>query len=99
MGAVYTLGPQPGTVCTASDGTSPPSACDDGPFGKGTGGELRYRVTIPANGSTTLWVAVAGSDQGLRDAKSQLASALSDPAGELNAKIASRRALAANTQS
>ena len=26
---------------------SPPFACDDGPFGKGAGGELRYRVTVP----------------------------------------------------
>ena len=45
--------------------TSPPSACDDGPFGKGTGGELRYQVTVPASGSKTLWVAVAGSDKGV----------------------------------
>ena len=25
-----------------------PAQCDDGPFGKGTGGELRYQVTVPA---------------------------------------------------
>ena len=30
-----------------------PSACDDGPFGKGTGGQLRYSVTVPAGGSKT----------------------------------------------
>jgi hypothetical protein len=83
-------GPQPGTVCAATDSTSPPSACDDGPFGKGTGGELRYDVTVPAGGSKTLWVAVAGSDKGLDDAKSQLAGALRDPAGALAAKIDSR---------
>ncbi|MDT5042142.1 MAG: hypothetical protein QOE51_3127, partial [Actinoplanes sp.] len=90
-------GPQPGRVCAASDSTSPPSACDDGPFGKGTGGELRYRVTIPAHGSTTLWVAVAGSDQGLGAARSELAGALSHPAGELSQKIAARAALSAHT--
>ncbi|MBV9808219.1 MAG: hypothetical protein JO286_13595, partial [Solirubrobacterales bacterium] len=91
-------GPQPGTVCAATDSTSLPSACDDGPFGKGTGGQLRYRIRIPAHGSRTLWIAVAGSDRGLGAARSELAGALSDPAGELATKIASRRALAANTQ-
>ncbi|HEY1568779.1 MAG TPA: hypothetical protein VGF68_17245 [Solirubrobacteraceae bacterium] len=91
-------GPQGNTVCQADDSTSLPSACDDGPFGKGTGGELRYRVTIPAGGSTTLWIAVAGSDQGMSAAKSELAGAISDPAGELAQKIASRQALGRNTQ-
>jgi hypothetical protein len=91
-------GPQRGKVCPATDGTSLPSACDDGPFGTGTGGELRYSVTIPAGATRTLWIAVAGSDQGLADAQSQLAGALTDPAGELRAKVASRQALAANTQ-
>jgi hypothetical protein len=91
-------GPQPGHMCAANDGTSLPSACDDGPFGRGTGGKLNYRVTVPANGSATVWIAVAGSDQGLRDAKAQLAGALQDPARELAAKIAAREALARNTQ-
>ena len=91
-------GPQPGRVCAADDSTSPPSACDDGPFGKGTGGELRYSVTIPAHGSTTLWIAVAGSDQGLGAARSELAGALSNPTQELREKIATRAALAAYTR-
>ena len=43
-----------------------PRDCDDGPFGKGTGGQLRYTIQLPANGSRTLWVAVAGSDAGER---------------------------------
>ena len=92
-------GPQsPAKVCSASDSTSLPSACDDGPFGRGTGGELRYRVTIPAHGTKTLWIAVAGSDQGLHAAKSELAGAIADPAGEFAAKIESREALARNTE-
>jgi hypothetical protein len=90
-------GPQSGTTCAASDGTSPPSACDDGPFGRGTGGQLDYSVAVPAHGSTTLWIAVAGSDQGLADARSQLAGALANPQSELQNKIAARNALAANT--
>ncbi|MBV9918011.1 MAG: hypothetical protein JO153_16030 [Solirubrobacterales bacterium] len=91
-------GPQTGTVCAASDSTSLPRACDDGPFGRGTGGELRYSITVPAHGSQTVWVAVAGSDQGLASAQSELARALRDPNGELQAKIAARRALSALTR-
>jgi hypothetical protein len=89
-------GPQPGHVCPATDSTSPPSACDDGPFGKGTGGELRYQVTVPAGGSKTLWVAVAGSDKGqtqaesLSQAQSELDGSLQDPDGALAAKVAAR---------
>ena len=37
-------GPQGTNVCIAEE---PPSACDDGPFGKGKGGQLRYEVTCP----------------------------------------------------
>jgi hypothetical protein len=91
-------GPQPGTVCASSDSTSPPHACDDGPYGRGTGGELRYAIRVPAHGSSTLWVAVAGSDQGLKDARAQLAGAILDPAAELARKIAERVAIAQPTQ-
>lgn len=91
-------GPQPGTVCTANDSTSMPSACDDGPFGHGTGGELTYQVTVPAHSSTTLWIAVAGSDQGLSDAKTQLAGTLKNPDQTLADKIASRAQLGSSTQ-
>src|SRR4051794_32808721 len=83
--------------CPASDSTSPPSACDDGPFGKGTGGELRYRITIPAHATRTLWIAVVGSDHGLAPARGELAATLRDPAGALAAKRAARRRLAART--
>ena len=31
--------------------------CDDGPFGKGTGGQLRYDVRVKGHDSTTLWIA------------------------------------------
>ena len=75
-----------------------PSACDDGPFGKGTGGQLRYAVSLPANGSKTVWVAVAGSDAGVAPARSELAAALKDPAGALEAKIAAREKLSSWTQ-
>jgi hypothetical protein len=96
-GGVY-RGPQPDTRCASTDSTSPPSACEDGPDGRGTGGELHYNVHVPAHGSTTLWIAVAGSDLGLPDAQHQLAGALRNPAGELAAKVARRQALSRLTQ-
>src|SRR6476469_2992206 len=45
-------GPQPGHRCTGNEPGAPadpkPSACDDGPFGRGTGGELSYSLSLPA---------------------------------------------------
>src|SRR3954451_24095490 len=91
--------PPPPGHCDANDGTSPPSGCSDGPFGRGTGGELQYRVTVPGNGTTTLWVGAAGSNDGatqaqsISDAQSELNAALNDPAGELSDKVAARTKL------
>ena len=64
--------------------------CDEGPFGEGTGGQLRHEVSVPAGGERTVWVAVAGSDQGARQARAQLRAALADPDAALAAKRASR---------
>ena len=69
---------------------SRPSACDDGPHGKGVGGQLRYRVTIGARGVETVWIAVAGSNRGLDDARKELDMALQDPDAQL--RPSSRRA-------
>src|SRR4051812_15030495 len=60
-------GAQPGTVC-AADSKSLPSGCDDGPFGKGTGGQLRYTVTVAPGRAETVWVAVAATRQDLAGA-------------------------------
>lgn len=83
-------GPQGDNVCSAEE---PPSACDDGPFGRGAGGRLTYEVTVPAGGTERLWVAVAGSDQGLAEARAELDAALADPDAALAAKVAERRRL------
>jgi hypothetical protein len=88
-------GPQGNNVCKAQE---MPSVCDDGPFGKGTGGQLRYQVTVPPRSTKALWIAVAGSDKGLDPARSELAAAIQDPAGELAAKIASRRQVSSWSQ-
>jgi hypothetical protein len=89
-------GPQPGTVCKDGDKVAP-SACDDGPHGKGTGGQLRYKVTVPAKGREAVWIAVAGSDAGMTAAKRELTMALRDPDAQLATKIAARERLAAHS--
>ena len=88
-------GPQGANVCTAQE---PPSQCDDGPFGKGAGGQLRYRVRVDGRDSETLWIAVTGSDKGPRDARSELKAALRNPAKELAAKIEARKRAGAMTR-
>jgi hypothetical protein len=90
-------GPQPGTVCT-SDQEVAPSVCDDGPHGKGVGGQLRYRVTIGARAVETVWVAIAGSDRGVDDARRELDAALQDPTAQLTAKQQARNALQARSR-
>ncbi|HEY3630407.1 MAG TPA: hypothetical protein VGL21_05880 [Jatrophihabitantaceae bacterium] len=95
-------GPQPGHRCTGTEPGAPadpkPSACDDGPFGKGTGGELTYHVSLPSHGSKTVWLAAAGSDSGVSDARHELSRVLDDPARALATKVAARTGLAGRTQ-
>jgi hypothetical protein len=88
-------GPQGTNVCTADE---MPSACDDGPFGKGKGGQLRYEVTVPGGGSETLWIAVAGSDESPASARGELDAALRNPGEQLAAKIADRERWGGFTQ-
>jgi hypothetical protein len=90
-------GPQAGTVCKDGDATAP-SGCDDGPFGQGSGGQLRYRLTLGSRTAQTVWVAVAGSDRGIADAKKQLAKALASPQAQFDAKVAERDQLAARSK-
>ncbi|MDQ6849105.1 MAG: glycogen debranching protein, partial [Actinomycetota bacterium] len=92
-------GPQSGDiVCGPSGPGTPPTPprCDDTAYGKGTGGELGYRLDVP-NGRRTVWFSVGGSDHGLGAATHNQAAALSDPAGLLREKITQRMNLAART--
>jgi hypothetical protein len=95
-------GPQPGHRCTGTESGAPadpkPSACDDGPFGKGTGGQLTYSVDLPAGGSRTVWLGVAGSDHGSAQAQQELTALLADPSAALAEKVAARSQLAGMTQ-
>ena len=88
-------GPQGTNVCSAQE---MPSACDDGPFGRGAGGQLRYELTVQAGGSRTIWVAVAGSDKGLAPARDELVAALRDPDRQLAAKVTARERWGAFTR-
>lgn len=89
-------GPQdPAVVCPA-DGTAP-AHCDDSVFGKGTGGRLSYDVRVRPGRPTTVWFAVAGSDQGRDAADREYRRTISNPAKLLKAKIASRAAVGAKT--
>jgi hypothetical protein len=92
-------GPQdPATICPASNSPDPqPARCDDTAYGNGTGGQLSYRVQVPA-GSRTVWFAVSGSDNGLDDALAMQRRALDDPAEMLAEKVAQRKALDQNTR-
>jgi hypothetical protein len=95
-------GPQPGHRCTGEEPGAPadpkPSECDDGPFGKGTGGQLTYSVDLPAGGSRTVWLGVAGSDHGSAQAQQELTAVLADPSAALAEKVAARSQLAGMTQ-
>jgi hypothetical protein len=83
-----------GRVCASQpDDTRLPSRCDDGPFGKGTGGRLEYRVKLRGGKATTLWIAVAGSDVSPGAARAELARLTRDPERALRRKRAARRQL------
>src|SRR5829696_3947354 len=85
-------GPQdPAEIC-------PPDPCDDGASGKGAGGELRYDVPLQAGQTRTIWIAVAGSEQGPAGAHGELDTLLANPEGTLEQKISERKTLAGRTQ-
>jgi hypothetical protein len=85
-------GPQGNLIC----GDPTPADCDDGPYGKGTGGQLTYTLNVGAGGQT-VWFAVAGSDQGVAPAQADLARALAAPDALLAAKQAARAQVSEHT--
>ena len=88
-----------GRVCPTADRPEPmPSECDDGPFGRGTGGQLRYRVKLKRARSETLWVAVAGSENSPAEARSEFARLTHKPERLAAEKVAARRALARHSR-
>jgi hypothetical protein len=87
-----------GRRCVDVEPKPMPSDCDDGPFGKGTGGRLHYRLEVPGGRSRTLWVAVAGSENSPAEARAEYARLTGDPARLLTRQRARRERLAAFTQ-
>ncbi|HEX5913012.1 MAG TPA: glycogen debranching protein, partial [Rubrobacter sp.] len=94
-------------ICPASGPNAPPAPprCDDTDYGKGKGGQLRYDVSIPANGTETVWFAVAGADfdgetpaDAKAEALAQHEAVLADPEALLRQKISDRLALQENTK-
>ena len=53
---------------------------------------------MPAHGSLTQWIAIAGSDRSRNEANAALREALADPAGLLRRKVAERAKLLARTR-
>jgi hypothetical protein len=83
-----------GRGCTAQQRPEPmPRDCDDGPFGRGTGGQLRYRIDLQAQRSKTLWIAVAGSENSPGQARRQFDRLIRRPARKLAIKRAARDSL------
>src|SRR5215218_7924660 len=65
--------------------------------GNGTGGSLRWNLSVGGGQETTLWVAVAGSHTSQQEATNALTTALKNPASSLTQKVDARRALLAQT--
>jgi hypothetical protein len=87
----------PSGTATGSGYWGPTSASDQSVFGtKGEGGQLTWNLAVPAAGRT-LWLGVAGSQNGPAGAGQALQAALANPAGLLQSKIAERDAVAAQT--
>src|SRR5918995_2472699 len=62
-------------------------------YGNGTGGRMRWDLSVGAGKERTLWVAVAGSHRSKAEATGALNSALDGPANLLTQKVNSRLAL------
>jgi len=88
-----------GRRCTAEQTPAPmPRDCDDGPFGRGTGGRLEYDVRVPAGRAATLWIAVAGSENSEAEARREFRRLTAEPQRLVARKQASRAALGRWTQ-
>lgn len=89
--------PSPGKVSTGPGFWGPTPADQQATFGsKGRGGELSWSLPVPAGGRT-LWLGVAGSQDGASPAARALRAGLANPEHLLATKVAGRDAVAAQT--
>jgi hypothetical protein len=89
-------GPQDPAVICPADGTVP-ARCDDSAVGKGTGGRLSYDVALQPGRPTTVWFAVAGSDESRTAAQREFGKAIGNPEKLLKAKISDRAQIGSMT--
>src|SRR5215217_8055290 len=66
--------------------------------GNGTGGSLRWNLSVGGGQETTLWVAVAGSNSSQSEAQSAVQGALNNPDNVLVQKVSGRQGLLAKTK-
>src|SRR5215218_3206418 len=66
--------------------------------GNGTGGSLRWNLSVGGGQETTLWVAVAGSNSSQSEAQSAVQGALNNPDNLLAQKVGGRQGLLAKTK-
>ena len=87
------------SICPASgpDAPTQPPRCDDTAYGRGTGGQLAYRVRLTKGRPTTVWFGVGGSRSGPGDAKAALSTLLADPDAALAAKVRARQKVASSS--
>ena len=98
-------GPQsPPVICPPSPEEAP-DRCDDTTYGEGSGGQLRYRVSLPENSRRTVWFAVAGADYDGENPEDAKAAALEEqqevlrrPRALLEEKVSERLALRNKTR-
>ncbi|PTX58867.1 hypothetical protein C8P63_11449 [Melghirimyces profundicolus] len=67
-------------------------------FGNGTGARLGWELELPADGSKTVWFAVAGSHTSEKEADQALRRSLKDPESLLKKKVAEYRRLLERTE-
>jgi hypothetical protein len=88
---------KPAAIATGPRYWGPTPASQQSVFGtKGKGGQLTWKLAIPAAGRT-LWLGVAGSQTGSSTALSALRAVLASPGWLLQNKIAEQDAVAAQT--
>jgi hypothetical protein len=89
--------PSPSKIGTGPGFWGPTPADQQAAFGsKGRGGELSWSLPVPASGRT-LWLGVAGSQDGSAPAVHALRAGLANPLHLLDAKVAGRDAVADQT--
>jgi glycogen debranching enzyme len=99
--AVVAAKPEPSSGAAGATfwGSVPENARPDfSEYGKGTGGQLTWDVSVPAGGEQVVWVAIAGSHTAAEAAHGAATAGLADPRGLFEEKMMARLALLDQTK-